>query len=816
MIKHYLKIAFRNMQKYKIRTLISVFGLAIGFTFFAIGYNWMKYETSYDSFYPDSEHIYRIYGIDKQSGRKLELLPFILSEKIQQEFPEVEKMSLIYPNIAGGTTIWEETVLGRVGFTFVDRHFLELFPPKIICGKNDRLLHATDEMVVTEKFAKKHWGSADEAIGKVLKVGNNRLITIVSVMENRPDNSNFHSEGYLADIIFRPHIFGQTSPDNYWDITPLGEQFFILLNKNANISTFREKIRNYAIDNHFNEDLVIETVPIADMRHTLSTDLSFNATYIRTFTGAGLLLLFCSIFNFLNLYFNRMIQRVREIKLRKTVGGHNYSITTQLQTELAVHLALTFILSCLLLKWAMPVFEQSFETTIIAGDLWSRFLFISITGFVFLLASCLLAQIKFTRFSSLTQTKTKYDNRFFRNASIGFQLAICIFFLMSAFIFYKQITFMNHFDWGFKKDGLIRITMTQRDKAVIIDHIRQLASVQQFISSDGFNIKTEPKVLSGEVKWIEKSTTNQFFEIENVGNNFIDGFGIPIVKGRFFENQDIISEETGQFTYNYTTGGMDPYIRVYSTKVVVNEEMEKLMGKENIIGETIEIPTGRISNFAIEMKTVEIIGVIKNFHTLSLQKPVYPLILNPVTNETTGSINYVRVAKGTERQTIAAINEIFKNNSSPGDPEETDIVSMTQLLDDFSKSERAGLQLFAVLAALCILISIFGIYAISLPNMERRKKEIAVRKVYGATVADVIIMFIKEYSKILLLANLIALPPALFFMNRWLMQYAYHTGIHSWIVLIVVAFTFVLVISTVLSQVIEAASQNPAEVVKSE
>ena len=803
LLSHYLKIAFRNMWKYKSQTLISVIGLAVGFTFFALGYYWMKYETSYDGFYPDSKHIYRIYGIDKQSGRMLERLPFVFLEKLKQEFPEVEKATATYPRYSSSVN-WEEKVLGYVDFTYVDEHFLEFFPPKIIYGKTERLLFTTEETVVTEKFARKYWGSLEDALGKVLKDGYDQMLTIVAVMENPPENSNFQQEAYRADVMGR-RFFQQNAPDKQWALMDVG--ILVLLNENVNVSTFRKKVRNYAIDNNFNENLEFHAIPITEMRHSLNSGLSFNITYIRTFAGAGLLLLFCAIFNFLNLYVNRMMQRTREIKLRKTVGANHFSIINQLQTEFAVQFALVFVISSLLLKWAIPIFEQRFETQIISTVLGGQFFIITIVGFAILFLSCLFAEIRFSRFSSLSPTVIRFNNRLFRDTSICLQLAICIFFLMTAFIFFRQVSFMNHFDWGFKKDGLIRITMTHRDRPLIVKNIKQLAIVQEFIPSAVFSIKTEPRGWQGEIKWMDKPLGfNPIIEIEEVGKNFINGFGIPMMKGRFFEEQDIVSGEN-------SWGG----ISLSSNKAVVNQEMEKIVGKDNIIGEIIEIPAGWVAaDGTIGMKTLEIIGVIKNFHTLSLQKPVYPLILQFTTDESWGYFNYVRVAKGTENQAIDAIREVFKNCSSPGDPEEVEITSLQQLLDDFSKSEKASLLLFSVLATLCIIISIFGIYSISSSNMERRKKEIAIRKVCGATAEEIVMMFIKEYSIILFIANLIALPPALHLMNRWLTQYANHTNIHIWMVLLVIIFAFVVVISTVYVQVIEAANRNPAEVVKSE
>ncbi len=802
MLTHYIKIAFRNMRKHKIQNIVGIIGLAISFAFFALGYNWMEYETSYDGFYPDSKHIYRIYGIEKQTGRTLDQLPSILSEKLNQEFPEVEKVAMIYPRY-GSSIKWEEKVLGNVDFRFVDEYFFEIFPQNIICGKTDHLFYTPEEAVITEKFSRKYWASPEDALGKTLKDGYGQTLTIVAVIENPPANSNFQLDGYRTDIMGRK-FSQQNALDKQWSV--MMNQIFILLNENTDIATFQQKIQNYAIDNKFNENLVLKAVNIADMRHTMGTNLSFNITYIYTFAGAGLLLLFCSIFNFLNLYINRMLQRAREIKLRKTVGGYNHNIINQLQTELAIQLILICIVGILLLKLAIPIFEQRFETQIININLWKQFLLIAIIGFAIIFIACLLAEIKFIHFSSLSQTYSKYTNRLFRNISICIQLAICILFLMSAFIFRQQVSFMDNFGWGFKKEGLIQMTMHHRDRKSITENIKQLALVNEFIPTGLFNISNEPHVMAGEIKWVEKPEGfNPIIEVYDVGRNFNKGFEIPIVKGRFFEEEDIISEETPRG------------ISLKSNKIVVNQGMEKLMGKENIIGETIEIPTGAIySSGAAEMETMEVIGVINDFHTLTLQKPVYPLILRCVNSEFWGYYNYVRVKDGTEEQAIAAITEVFKKFASPGDPEEVDLITMPQLLDDLSKSEKASLQLFAVLAVLCIIIAIFGIYSISSSNIERRKKEIAVRKVCGATATNIVGMFVAEYSKLLLFANLIALPPALFFMSRWLEQYAYHIDIHIWMVLLIIAFTFVLVISTIFAQVIDAANQNPAEVVKAE
>ena len=802
MLQHYFKIAFRNLWKYKTQSIISIIGLAVGFACFTFGYNWMKYETTYDGFYPESSRTYRVYGIDKQTEKTLKELPFILSEKLAQDFPEVEKVAMTFLRYSSPVT-WEEKALGYPDFIFVDDHFLELFPPKVICGSTDRLLHIAGEVVITEDFARKHWASPEDALGKVLSDRYVPTFTIVAVVENPPANSNFPAEGYRPDFIVRQNA-GRIDVDKQW--TTMNLAIYVRLHANTSEKAFRDKLRNYAVEHQFNENLQLEAIPITDMRHTLGSDLSFNITYIRTFTWAGLLLLFCAIFNFLNLYVNRILQRTRETKLRKTLGGNNYSVTGQMQVELTVHLLLSFIVSSLLLFVALPFFEQRFETQINGLELTTQFLFISLAGYLVVMLIGLLFASRFVRFSSLSQVYGRFNNKVFRSISICVQLAICVFFLMSSVVFYRQVSFMNHFDWGFKKEGLIKMTMESRSRDLITRNIAELPGVS-FIPTGVFTISNEPSDSWGEIDWADKpASLKPIFQQFNVGENFLEGFHIPLLQGRFFKEEDVESR-TSEWGYTQR----------FSDKIVINETMARLLGKDNPIGEKLRIPSNmRLGSGEIPMDEKEVIGVIKDFHTTNLHNPIYPLILSYEGVDWRGYYNYVRVADGTEEETIPKLAAIFKKHESPGDPDTYKIISMNQQLSDMSKSEQASLQLFSLLSTICIIIAVFGIYSISSSNMERRKKEVAIRKVSGATAAEIVRMFLAEYFRILIVANVIAIPFALFFMNRWLEQYQFRIHINVCMVILVLIITLALVVLTIFRQATNEASKNPAEIVKSE
>ncbi|MDR2956190.1 MAG: ABC transporter permease [Prevotella sp.] len=802
MIKHYLRIALRNFWKHKVQNLIGIIGLAIGISFFAIGYNWLEYETSYDNFHPGSENIYRIYGIDKQTEKRQDYLPLVLADKLQQEFPEVENIAMFYNNW-GAPVKWGEKALGYPDFQFVDEHFFELFTPKIIAGKSDRLLYEPTDLVITEDFAKKYWPTPQEAIGTVIDGGSGNPLTIVAVMENPPLNSNLQAEGYRPDIYDRRDK-NKRAADKAWFV--MDNQIYVRLHQKADVNAFKSKLQDYLIDKKFNENLILKATHITDMRHTLGSELSFNINYIKTFVGAGLLLLLCAVFNFLNLYVNRILQRIREFKLRKAVGAQNKTIIRQLQIELICHLIIIFVIGLCLLLYITPFFEQRFETEILVSKLIPEYILFSFTVFVLIFFICFFAESRIIRFTSLSQSFKGSNYKSFRNASIALQLVICIFFLMSAFVFYRQVSFMGNFEWGFKKEGLIQLNMDASDREGITKEINNLPIVKEFIATGLFSIQKKPYFRQGQVGWEGKpDDLKHSVQIFEVGPNFIAGFQIPLIEGRTFGDEDVVSETNSWGTF-YS-----------SNKIIITESLVALSGGTIKIGSIIKVPNHSIGrDGTYHTSDSEVVGIIKDFHTASLQNPVYPTILRHMTDKWNGYNNYVRVEEGREKEAIATMTEIFKKHYVNGDPEEHKIERLSTSLDNLNKSEHASLQLFSVLAVLCILIAIFGIYSISSSNIDRRRREIAIRKVSGATTEDIIRMFLSEYSKLLIAANVIALPVAFYFMHNWLTQYVYRISIEFWMFVLVFAFTLTIVILTVLSQVIRAARKNPAEVMKTE
>ena len=279
-------------------------------------------------------------------------------------------------------------------------------------------------------------------------------------------------------------------------------------------------------------------------------------------------------------------------------------------------------------------------------------------------------------------------------------------------------------------------------------------------------------------------------------------FNIPMLKGRFINDGDLA--DNGDWRASWT-------------KAVINEEAARIMGIDNPIGKKISIWNYTIMQDGSRGRAeMEIVGIIQNFQAASLRNPILPQVIVIDQSKWNSYFYYARTEPGKEKATIKAIRNIFKKHSKSGDPTTCNVQTISQILDRLSTSEDASLQLFTLLALFCTLISIFGLYSISSSNMEQRRKEIAIRKVMGASAGTIVKMFFMEYLTIALIANLLALPLAWLFMQSWLQQYAYRSHISAWMYIVIVFATITLIIGTVLYQTIQAARTNPAEVIKSE
>lgn len=803
MIKHYLKTGVRNLTRYKTQSLISIIGLAIGFTFFAVGYHWYKYETSYDRFYPESEQTYRIYTVDKQTGKILFGAPPILCSVLREDFPEVKYAVTLCGG--GDTYSCDNNTLGSPSFKWVSEDFVQLFPPKVIAGSTSDPIPVTasgaaTNLMVTKEFALKHWNSPEEAIGKTLTNQYNFTHTITAVIENPVENTVFREEGYYS-ISIRKSSYNDRSPDYYWSFPPF--EMYLCLRENINVNTFRQKLRTYTIDNKYNPNLYIELIPIAEARYKLGAEMSFNLGYIRTFTIAGLLLLFCALFNFINLQVNRFFERSREFKLRSSLGAVKQNLFLQMTVEISIQVLIALLASISLIELSTSYIEQILDTTIHKKELLTELFLLGGIGWILLL---LVICIFISRFiyklpDSVRTGKEDHTIRreWIRKLNIGLQLVICVGFMFTALILFQQISRMKNTSMGFDKENLIQVSISDQIYFQFVEEVKKIPGIISYIQGGNFRLQHESMYTQKEIGWDNKPL-NSSYEIHMIqtGIHFAREMGIPLVKGRYLEDTDM---------------HLDDPSGIVCHKILINEQMAGLLGSDDPIGKQISRQDYIIRGTdKPSLIYYEIVGVVKDFHGLSLRNPIAPTIMECW--KTIGSYFYLRTLPGKEKEVLNAVRKLI-TDISPEGFKRSEAVTLNEQLNQLTRTENASLRLFTLLAVLCVLISIFGIYSISASNMQQRKKEIAIRKVMGASSSEVIRMFLKKYIVIALFANAIALPIAYLFCKKWLEQYPDPITIHVGIFLYILLTTIILVISTILCQIIKAAGSNPSEVIKS-
>ena len=373
--------------------------------------------------------------------------------------------------------------------------------------------------------------------------------------------------------------------------------------------------------------------------------------------------------------------------------------------------------------------------------------------------------------------------------AITLQLFVSIVFIIASLIVMRQMNFVNQKNLGFNDRDLVQLSgfvdYAGRLEEKLINELKSIAQVVD-VSDANFqpSHEADPNYILNQISWSGCPSEPPLFNLMFVDSHFAKAYGLSMKEGDWWAE--------GQMT-----------------KVVLNEEAVRRMNISNPIGTVIRMPSESDRNI---MASFEIAGIVKDFHTLSFRNKIQPIIFVPTTYKF--NILYIRTELGQTMETIQRIKEILPSiDSSLADVKLTPV---QDLYDELNSSEQIGLKVFSVLAIVCLLISLFGVYAVALASTQRRRKEIAIRKAMGAEAKDIIYIFSKEYILQVIFAGVFAIPIVYLAMSNWLQYYAYRTNIPVGLLLGVIVAIILLVIATILGQIQNAANRNPAVELKRE
>jgi len=804
MLKNYIKVAVRNFLKYKIYSVANILGLSVGIACTTLLVLFVQHELSYDDYHENADRIYRVAASYKFGGQSYELAstPAPLAKTLLEEFPEIEK-TVRFRGRGGNIVKYKKNVFKEQGMIYADNSFFDVFSISLIHGDQNEVLIRPGTVTISEKAASKYFGSEDP-IGKIIRVGDQSNFEVTGVFEEIPVNTHFH-----FDFILSMESLDEAK-ENVW----LGNNFntYFMLRSNSSPEQLEEKF-NALLEKYLGPDIeaamgmTLEDLskkggkaafylqPVTDIHlySDLDSELGANSDikYVYIFSIIAIFILAIASINFMNISTARSATRAKEVGIRKVLGSNRHELIIQFLSESFLTTFVSLFVSFGIVELALPLFNNLTGLQLpvkYLGNPQLILLFVGILIFMGLLAGSYPAFVLSAFnpsgvFSGKIKNNTK--SGFFRSGLVIFQFAASIVLIIATIVVIKQLEYIQTKKLGFDKDHVIIL----KDAYLLGDQVETFrnemlnyeevinASISGFlpVPSDNNNSGAFPEGKSEQLVAI-----NQW----SVDYDYVKTMRIEITKGRDF------SEEFGSDKEN----------------ILVNEAVVKLFGYENPIGERL---SRFISNQG-DIKTYTIIGVMKDFHFESLRNNIEPLMFYLGNN--TGSISFRTTGKN-----IAVLINDLKTKWEKFVPNQPFNYSfLDEKFNQMYSSEQKTSDIFGVFSGLAIFISCLGLFSLSAFSAEQKTKEIGIRKVLGSTVFSIVYLLASEFLKLILIAFAVAASIAYYFMNNWLLDFAYRTSLSVWVFITAGFIAFFIAMLTVSYQAVKAAMANPVESLRDE
>jgi hypothetical protein len=759
MIVHNLKIAFRNMWKYKTQTLISILGLAVGFTCFAFSALWIRYEMSYDSFHPKADRIYRVHtDIYKWYTHSVSEIydtnPYPLANWLKSEFPEIEDACGIrYFRLN------EKITCLHADSSFCNMFDLPLPENFFIEGRTDRPAAVTDELK-----------------GHIESIKEDHNYEVLASIPRWPANTNipFNMVAPVNNLVDAARL-------NSWNFYG-SYHTYVLIGKGVDIQSLEAKLDSVMLPQWPYPISVIMT-PLKELRYNnpsgnMASDIKFS--HIQIFAIAGLLVILCSLFNHFTLYVTRVRMRLRELALRKVNGATDRQIAATLYTDFLLVILLSLITGFMLIALLLPAFKEYASIGNSNFSIYAELLFYAV---LLILCSFITGGITILYFRKqelneiIKGAGSPGSRNLFRKGSLLVQLIISLGLMFCSVVFIKQMRFLQNTDLGINRRNVAAVEanccpLTSPHYAEQIKQISGIVDALPLFMGNYFL----GNMISGSNPWeYEKDGEKLTYTIFVIfaDSHFFDFFGIEIIDGTTHPNE-------------FTAGNG-----------VFNETAMKE------VGEALK-SAGRV------------MGVSRDFYLTPTTKALPTRVNFPNAEYISFRAVAYRYEEGMREQTEKAVKEWLRAEFPDQGEFEVSFVYMEDIFDGYFKSERALLALLSIMTLACILIAVFGVYSLTSLNCEQRRKEIAIRKINGAEVVNIMNIFFKGYLLLLALAALVAFPAGYIIMKRWMEGYVKQTSMDVWLYILIFIVVFVVIVFSITYMVWTAAKQNPAEVMKKE
>ncbi len=795
MIQNYFKVAFRALTRNKTFALINILGLVIGISFSCMLYIYVSNELSYDTFHRKSDRIYRVITIDNrdpENKRRYGITVPPMGKELKDNYGEVEDMVRLHQFV--GQVVFEmdgQNFQERDWFS-ADPNFFDVFDCEFLAGDKATALKESFSLVLTESMAKKYFGTLD-VIGKVIEKTSFGSVKVTGVLKDHPSNSHLQFDFLFSNVRTDDNW---TRYMNSWE--SFGAYTYIVLKEKSSIDGLKNKMpalleknlgpyaRLFSMDFQSIEDIYLGSENIeagTEKKHG-------QMAYIYIFSTMGLFLLIIACINYINLATSKALARSKEVGVRKVVGAFKNQLVVQFLTESFVVTIISMFLAIGAMDLLFPYFNQitGKEFDITFTTLQTYLIPLLIITLVIGVISGSYPAFYMAQLRPVNSLKGKgYGDRkavSLRKGLVVFQFVLAIVMIFSTIVIGKQLNFIQNKDIGFDKDQLVIIDINsgnvRRNFQTMKNEYAKIPGVQQVAVSS--RVPGEWKRIaevyvkgSGVTKISADSVRTYFMGFDE---SMLKTYGLQLVEGNYFPTNSLAD----------------------STNILINESAVEALGLDDPVGASVRVRTDDGEMY------LTVIGVLRNFNFQSLHEKIAPIVIGSWNNPIQ-SIDYFTLKINGDLETAIAgatrVHEMFDMNS----PIEYHFLDQ-QLAMFYAAEQRAGM-IFRMGGGLSILVACLGLFGLATYNIERRTKELGVRKVLGASNMNLFVLLSSSFTKQVIVAFLIASPLAYFVMREWLKGFEYKISIGVELFLASGLIAFLIALTTVGYRSLKAANSNP-------
>jgi len=805
MLKKNFIVALRNIGRSRIHSLINIVGLAIGIAACLLILLYIRYEFSYERMFSNADRIYRVLTIDKALGTNKQRVGITMpavGPALAENFPEVEaglrvtgggRFLLQHEDNEG---IYAQTMKGA------DSNFFDFFDYRFLQGDRETALLEPFSIVLTESMKNMMFSDLDP-MGKALKSGFGEELTVTGIIEDPPKNSFMQFNVLVSMSTYETLAKRNQPPDaaapiwlESWGLIAMPT--YLMLKEGAEPEDLDLRITQLCRDNDVTDNFDITLQPILDV-HLYSTDMIFDpitnkgdVKNIFIFGAIAVLILVIAAVNYMNLSTARSLHRAREVGMRKIVGSSLNQLRFQFIGESLLISFLAMILAFPLIELALPVLNNLAGTNIaIAG---SELKIVIITMIVLWLivgaGAGFYPAIVLSSYKPINMLqgsfKASRSGILIRKIMVVIQFVLSVALIGMSVIIQQQMYYITHRDIGYEKQQIIIFDVLDREIGKDLEvYKKELVAFSSIISvAEGTNVPGRTFSRGGVIPEGSSPDDIWIWNQLAVDNNYFETLGMNVVKGKNF-----YAEEEGN-NENY---------------VMINQTAAEQLNWKNPVGKKIYLDE-------TDSLGVEVLGVVKDFHFMTLHQNIEPVIIYPL-NLGGARMLLAKIQPGQIPQTLEYAESKWKE-IYPNHP--FNFIFLDEEFDALYRRDMNSSKVVNIFTGLAIFVACLGLLGLTSHSTIQRTREIGVRKVLGASVGGIVRLLIFDFLRWVILANLIALPLIWIISKQWLQSFAYRIDLNLLSFLYAALISILTAVITIGSLTFKAAHSNPAEALKYE